>query len=178
MRILKRVLLGLLALLVLLVAVAFVLPRTVHVERSVAIAAPPEAVFPLVNSFRRFNEWSPWAGLDPNTKYTFEGPDEGVNAKMSWSGNSDVGTGVQTILESVPSSHVKTSLDFGDQGAAIASFTLTPDGAGTKVTWSFDTDLGMNPIARWFGLFFDGMVGKDYESGLSRLKALAERPGA
>jgi hypothetical protein len=35
-------------------------------------------------------------------------------------------------------------------------------------------DLGANPLARYFGLWMDGMVGPDFEEGLGRLKALAE----
>lgn len=175
MRIVKRVLIGLVVLIAVLCGVAFFLPQNVHVERSIVVAAPPEAVFPYVNSFARFNEWSPWAKLDPNAKYTFEGPAEGVGAKMTWTGNGDVGTGVQTILESEAPTRVKSSLEFGDGGPATASFLLAPEGEGTKITWTLDTDLGMNPVARWFGLFLDGMIGADYEKGLSNLKAVAEK---
>lgn len=35
-------------------------------------------------------------------------------------------------------------------------------------------DLGANPLARYFGLWMDGMVGPDFEEGLGRLKALSE----
>ena len=37
-----------------------------------------------------------------------------------------------------------------------------------------DVDLGMNPIARYFGLGFEGTIGKDFDKGLVLLKALAE----
>ena len=36
-------------------------------------------------------------------------------------------------------------------------------------------DMGMNPIGRWMGLTMDGMVGKDFDTGLASLKALAEK---
>ena len=45
---------------------------------------------------------------------------------------------------------------------------------GTKITWGFDSDLGMNPIARWMGLMFDSWIGADYETGLANLKNLVE----
>ena len=67
---------------------------------------------------------------------------------------------------------------FGEQGNALASVVLEPAGAGTKVTWGLDTDLGFNPIARYFGMMMDGMVGPDYEKGLARLKAVAESAAA
>ena len=39
----------------------------------------------MLNSYQRFNAWSPWHGRDPKTVYTFEGPAEGVSAGMCWS---------------------------------------------------------------------------------------------
>jgi effector-binding domain-containing protein len=113
--------------------------------------------------------------MDPNAKYTYSGPVTGVGAKMSWVGDpKSVGSGSQEIVESRPYELVKAALDFGDQGKATAQFVLAKEGSGTRVTWGFDTDLGMNPVARYFGLMFDSMIGKDYEKGLAGLKALAE----
>jgi hypothetical protein len=78
-------------------------------------------------------------------------------------------------VESVPDRKVATALDFGEMGTASAAFLLDPRGAETGVTWTLDTDLGMNPIARYFGLGMDGIIGKDYEKGLAALKAAAEK---
>ena len=175
MVVLKKVVIGLLVLVVLLVIVGFFLPRQVHVERSAVVDAPQATVFALVNGFRSFNKWSPWFALDPEATYTFDGPREGVGAKMSWAGDpKKVGTGSQEILESVPIEAVTTNLDFGMQGKATSRIKLSLDAGGTKVVWGFDTDLGMSPLSRYFGLMFDGMIGADYEKGLASLKKLAE----
>jgi hypothetical protein len=175
MRFLKRLVLFLVAVVVILVGAAYLLPRGVQVERSVAIAAPPEAVFPYVNSLQRAAEWSPWLGIDPDLRPTFEGPDEGVGNRMTWSSdNPDVGSGSQVITVSVPNEQVESDLDFGDMGAAKAWLTLVPEGAGTKVTWGLNTDMGNNPIGRWMGLMMDRWVGADYERGLGKLKTLVE----
>jgi hypothetical protein len=53
---------------------------------------------------------------------------------------------------------------------------LTPEGSGTQVRWTLDGDMGGNPLFRWFALFADGMIGKDFQAGLDNLKALAEKP--
>src|SRR5262245_47391024 len=120
---------------VLLVAGSFLLPSTVTVSRSIEIAAPPEKVFALVSDLKRFNEFSPWATIDPDTKYAFEGPDSGVGQKMSWtSANENVGTGSQIISAYQAPSHVATNLDFGQMGKATATWDLEPASAGTKVT--------------------------------------------
>ncbi|MEI8297230.1 MAG: SRPBCC family protein [Pseudomonadota bacterium] len=171
---LRKILAWIVALAVALVGGAYLLPRHVHVEREVLVGRPPAAVFPLINSLHRFNEWSPWSGLDPTMKLLYTGPEAGVGAHMAWAGNSKVGSGNETIVESVPEQRVTTALDFGAQGAAQASLLLTPAGAGTRVVWTLEMDLGMSPVGRYFGLFMDHLIGPDYERGLQRLRALAE----
>jgi hypothetical protein len=126
----RKILIGLFGLIVLLVAIGFLLPRQVHVERAVVIDRPASLVFATVNSFQRFNEWSPWHELDPNMNVTMEGPRSGVGAKYSWTGNDKVGTGVQTISESIENQSVTNDLDFGDMGLAKAQLKLTPQDGG------------------------------------------------
>lgn len=175
MRVLRNILIGLVVLVAALAGAAYLLPRNVIVERSIAIDAPPEDVFPLVNSLKRGTEWSPWLTRDPETKLTFEGPDEGVGARMAWlSEHPQVGSGKQEIVASTPNERVETALDFGAQGPAKAWFTLVPEGDGTLLTWGLDADMGQSPIGRWMGLAMDSLVGADYEAGLDNIKSLAE----
>jgi len=175
MRIVKRILAAIVVIAVLVVVVAFLLPRHVSVSRSIEIDAPPAVIYPLVADLRRANEWSPWLELDPDVEITFTGPTDGVGQKMNWkSDDPNVGSGSQTITMLEPDSKVETALDFGDQGAATASFDLEANGSATEVTWGFTADLGFNPIARYFGLMFDKWIGADYEKGLAKLKTVAE----
>ncbi len=175
MKLLKRIIVGIIVLVVVLVAVAYVLPRHVSAERDIVIDATPEKIFPLVNDLKAFNEWSPWTKIDPDMKVTYSGPESGVGQKSAWeSDHSSVGNGSQVIVASEENKRVETTLDFGNQGTANAVFELAPDGGGTKVTWSFESDLGMNPVSRYFGLMIDDWVGADYEKGLASLKAAVE----
>jgi carbon monoxide dehydrogenase subunit G len=175
MSILKWLLGVLLALVVLFVGIGLLLPASTHVERSITIAKPPAEVFAMLNSYERFNLWSPWFERDPQAAYTYEGPASGVGASMRWvSEKRDVGSGRQTITESVPSEKVAIKLEFEGQGDAKAAYLLTPEGGGTKVVWAFDTEHGYNPLSRWFGLMFDSMIGPDYEKGLAKLKTVME----
>ena len=175
MKFLKGLLITLFVLAVIFVGVGFLLPSGVHVERSTVIQAEPAQIFPYVNNYRRFNEWSPWVPRDPNAEYTFAGPEEGVGAKMTWrSDNEQVGSGTQEIIESTPNEKVVTALDFGEMGTAQAGFQLQPEDSGTKVIWSLDTPPTSNPIERWFGLLLDSLIGADYEEGLTRLKKKVE----
>jgi uncharacterized protein YndB with AHSA1/START domain len=176
---LKKIIGGVFAALVLIVGLGFVLPDKAHVERSVVINAPPEKVFALISDFNQWRRWSPWADLDPNTVYEISG--SGVGHRMSWrSADPNVGAGVQTVTAIETPSRLVTHLEFGDMGKADATMTLTPEGEATKVVWSLDSKMRegvpvwMQPMATYMGFFMDGMVGRDYEKGLAKLKAAAE----
>lgn len=176
MRILKW-LTGIVALLaIIFFAGAFLLPKDITVARSIEIDAPPSDVFPHVNSLKATQAWSPWLERDPDVALSYEGPEAGVGAKMAWASDQrDVGTGTQEIITSEPDKQVVTALDFGPMGTAMATFDLASAGDKTTITWGLYTDAGSNPMARWMGLMMDGMVGKDYETGLANLKTLVEK---
>ncbi|MCK8464582.1 SRPBCC family protein [Aliiroseovarius sp. S1339] len=160
---------------IVLVAIAFLLPSEVSVSRTTVIAAPADDIFPHVNSMQATQDWSPWLSRDADVELVYEGPEQGVGNTLRWmSDQPDVGNGIQVITASTENERVETALDFGPQGLANAYIDLEPVDGGTQVTWGFDTKLGMNPMARWMGLMFDGWIGKDYEVGLANLKALVE----
>ena len=172
----KKVLIGIVAVIVLLILVGFALPRVVHVERSITVKAPAEQIWSHIADFKAFNCWSPWFGIDPKTAYTFSGTPGEVGSKMVWkSEHPNVGNGTQEVAAVDKPKRLDTELDFGAQGKAKAAFSLAADGEATKVTWSLDSDMGAGPIGRWFGLMMDGMIGPDYEKGLAKLKLVAEK---
>ncbi|HEX7027983.1 MAG TPA: SRPBCC family protein, partial [Gammaproteobacteria bacterium] len=177
MNILKKILLFAVGLLALLAVIGLLLPAQSRISRSVLIDAPAETVFPLVNNFREFNRWSPWAERDPETQYRFEGPESGVGAKLYWD-SEQLRAGSQEIVESEPDKRVATVLNFGDeggeQGSAQAAFVLEPRGRGVNVTWTFEAEHGRNPLNRYMGVMMNAWVAADYEDGLANLKALAE----
>jgi hypothetical protein len=175
MKVLKALFIVALAIMATFAIVGVLLPKVATVERSTTIAATPETILGLTDGFRRFNEWSPWADLDPATKYTYSGPERGVGARMEWSSeNPDVGRGSQEIIATEPGRSVTSTLDFGMDTPTTAKLMLAPEGAGTRVTWTLTSDFSGSLVGRYFGLALDGMVGPDYEKGLARLKALAE----
>jgi effector-binding domain-containing protein len=183
MRFLKALFVLVLVLAAAVVAIAFVLPDSAHVERTILVERPASQVFAVLDSFRRYNEWSPWTARDPHAQYTISGPASGVGARQSWRGDPrTVGSGSQQIIQSTPDSAVTMALDFGGRGAATAHFLLQPQDRGTRVTWALDTTAPLrldgnfldNLIGRYIGLFMDRMVGSDFETGLRQLKTLVE----
>lgn len=171
----KKVLLIIVGVIVVALLGAMLLPSKVHVERSIVINAPAAKIFNEINSLQKWGAWDPWHKKDPNMVNEYSGPESGVGNKNTWkSSHKEVGNGAQTIMESVPNEKVITELDFGDQGKGAGSFLLSAEGEGTKVLWGMDADMGMNPIGKIFGLFMDGMVGKEFDEGLTNLKAHVE----
>ena len=175
MRFVKGLFFGLTALVALALAVGLFLPNSAHVERSIDTTASAATVYAIVSGYQRFNEWSPWHDLDPKTKYTYSGPASGVGAKMAWtSDNPNVGNGSQEILAVEPDRLVKIRLEFGDQGPSQATIAIVPQGTGSRITWAFDANFEGHYFNRYIGLMFDRLIGRDYEKGLAKLKALAE----
>lgn len=175
---LKKVLLAIVGIVVLLCVVSFFLPSKSHVERTIVINAPAAKVFNEVNSLQKWPAWDPWQKKDPNIQNTYSGPELGVGNKNSWkSDHKEVGSGSQIITESVPNETIKSQLAFGEsgeKGGGTGYFNFTPEGEGTKVAWGMDMDLGMNPFMRYMGLMMGGMIGKEFDQGLSNLKAHVE----
>lgn len=176
MRFLKFLLASALVLVAVFVVGAFLLPAQTHVERSIVIERAPADVFAVLDGFERFSTWSPWSEYDPAMRMELSGPARGVGARMAWAGNAQVGSGSQQITDSVPTTRIVIALSFDGFDPAVATYTLAPDGQGTRVTWSYDAALGINPVQRWLGLAMDSMLGPDYEKGLRRLKAMLEDP--
>lgn len=154
------------------------LPANYSVFRTTTIVAPPQAIFPHVNDFRKWQIWSPWARKDPDAKTAYSGPESGKGATFEWSGNADVGEGGMIIIDSIPNQRVKIALTFTRPFTAAneVALDLKPDGNATQVTWSTAGEMGF--VARAFGVLMgldmDQMIGSDYEIGLANLKALVE----
>ena len=71
---------------VLAIAIAIVLilaatkPDTFSVQRAIAIKAPPEKIFPLINDFHQWVTWSPYENKDPAMKRSYSGAASGKGA--------------------------------------------------------------------------------------------------
>lgn len=174
----QKVIYGIGAFLALLIIIGFALPRKNQVEVSIEIDAHPATVFALVNDFRRFALWSPWADTDPNARFLYSGTIRGEGAIVTWDGTI-LGTGTQVITESRPVEYVEIAISPGEPGEAKSWFKLTPGVGTTIVSWGFEADYGMNIVGRYFASMLGGVVARDYNIGLARLKDLAESlPGA
>jgi len=173
----KKILLGFVAAIALLLLFALTRPETFRVERSIGVKADPAKIYAVLNDFHAFGAWSPWEKLDPTMKVTYSGAASGQGAVYAWQGNDAVGAGRMEILQTVPGQRVVIKLDFLQpfEGHNTSEYTLTPGADGTTVTWAM---FGPSPfVSKLMGIFvsMDSMIGKDFERGLSKLKAFTEK---
>lgn len=177
-----RFLVVVLAVALVLVVGGFLLPAQLSLERSVVVNRPAATVFTLLDGFRTWPAWSPWSELDPNAELSVSGPDTGVGARLSWSGDPAlVGSGAQEIVVSEPFERVVLATSLGGQGQATVTYRVEGGGLGSRVSWHFETDLiaGQGAlgglVGRYYGLFLERWVREDFDRGLRRFKGFAER---
>lgn len=175
MRILKTILYILIALVLILVLLGFVGPKTFDVSRTTTINAPTSVVFPYLKSIKKQNEWGPWAKQDTNMQVTYTGEDGTVGFISAWEGPK-MGKGKQTIT-SIQGNTVETELVFYMPWGASTStgYLHTSDaGTGSDVTWGIRGENDF--VGRIMGVFMnmEKDVGPMFDEGLASLKALIE----
>lgn len=177
MKTLKKIVLVVLILPILLLLVSFFLPSTYRVERVAVIKAPPEAIYPLIAQLKKWPEWTVWnTQTDATLVYTFTGPAEGAGAEMSWTSKS--GNGSLKLTAADAKTGVAYDLNF-DSGKFISQGGVKTEAmeGGTRVTFFNGGGFGKNPVARYFGLFMDKMMGGDFQKNLDGLRKQVEPKG-
>lgn len=171
MKLIKKILLGLVAVIIVFLILVAMRPADFRVERSATIAASPDALFEQVNDHRKFAVWNPWLKLDPNVKNTYSGPDSGVGAVCSWDGDNNIGAGSSTIIESKPGELVRQRMDWKRpmEGTSTVDFTFKPEGDKTVVTWAMYGKNGFMGKAVSVFMDCDKMIGPKFEEGLAEL---------
>ena len=175
----KKILLGLAGLIVIILIIAAFKSPDFRVERSLTIAAPPEALFGWFNSPKKFDEFNPWLKIDPSAKTEYTGPEAGVGAVASWVGK-ETGEGKATIIESKPNELVRLRMDWiaPMEGVSTVDYTFKPEGDKTIVTWAMYGK--SNFVGRLFSVFMDcdSMCGPQFEKGLAEVAKMATAPSA
>ncbi|MCE9611124.1 MAG: SRPBCC family protein [Chthoniobacter sp.] len=169
----KKILLGLAAIIALVLLVAAFKSPDFRVERSLTIAAPPEALFGWFNSPKKFDEFNPWLKLDPAAKVEYTGPESGVGAVASWAGKA-TGKGRATIIESKPGELVRLRMDWIEpmEGVSTVDYLFKPEGGKTTVTWAMYGK--SNFVGRLMSIFMscESMCGPQFEKGLADVAKL------
>lgn len=179
----KKVVLGLLGALALVVLVTLVAaamqPDTSTVTRSRAVAAPAEAVLPHLTDLRLWNAWNPWNRMDPTTEITYSDPATGVGAFYEWHG-AQTGSG-RMAIRSIESDVVSYDLGFVEPFESHADVRMSVraiSATESEVTWSMESQQTL--MGKLFGMFvdMDAMLGADFDRGLGFLGENVAAPRA
>lgn len=173
MKVLKYILIGIVALVAILLIVSAFMPAKMTTVRTIVINAPAASVFEEVNEYKNWNKWSPWYALEPTMEQTYSEPSAGEGAWTSWKGK-EMGEGKQTIVESRPNEYIKTLLEFGGMDSKnYSDFTFRDSAGSTVVEWGFD-GAEMPFYMRMMNVMMKGMLDKEFDNGLQNLKTLCE----
>jgi uncharacterized protein YndB with AHSA1/START domain len=175
---LKKILLGVVVVLVAFSGFVATRPSTFKIERSTTVSAPADVVYALVADFRYMKDWSPFMKPDPARKDTYAGTPAAVGHSLAWVSSAEANEGKMTIVSVHPPEQLTLELEFIKPFAATNEtvFHFKQAGNGTTVTWVMTGQ--NNFMGKAFSLFMDKMVGSDFETGLATLKNLAEAKAA
>lgn len=152
-------------------------PKTLSIRRTIAISAPPEKVFPLLDDFHNWGRWAPQDLEDPALKRSYSGAPAGRGAVSDWQGHGHTGAGRMQITGALAPDRLQVTVDFTRPFAAhnINEFTLIARADSTQVTW--DLTAQNLYVMRLMGLFLDmnAQIGRHLDKGLAALKAAAEK---
>jgi effector-binding domain-containing protein len=173
MKFLKVIGIIVLILIAIFLAVPYFLADNVVVSDTELIKAKPETIFRQVNNYHNWSNWSPFES-DPTMVNTYEGPEQGVGAIRTWVGEK-AGEGTMQIEVSEPYTYIQNKLVFGPgEGGGTGSWNFIPTEDGVEVEWTVHVSDLNYPMGRWFGLLTEPMLKPMLESGLAKLKEVAE----
>ncbi len=164
------------AVIIILIAgtIGIFLPKEFSVKRTISINAATDTIHQYVGNLDNWEQWTPWKQDDPSI-VVFKGiKSQGVGATQSWKGDS--GEGKLEVTESDPDKGIVYDLYFdGGEQKSVSSMLYSKDGNNTVVTWSMSGSMDIPVLGGYFSMMMDGMIGKMFDRGLSRLKSVSEK---
>lgn len=141
----------------------------IEVQRSIKINAPSEVVFPALNNFHKWIEWSPWLLMEPDAKVKVADDEQ----SYEWEGDR-LGSGNMRFKTIKENEFIDFDLNFIKpwKSSNTTSFHLNSVEGGTEVTWTMNSSLPF--FMFWMKKMMMAFIGSDYERGLSMLKAYVE----
>jgi len=177
MRNLKLFAISIAAIIIFVGIVGMFLSKEFSVSRSISIAASKNSIHYFVGDLDNWEQWTTWKLDDPDMAI-FKGiKSTGIGASQSWKGTS--GEGKLEFTETSANNGIVYDLYFdGGDLKSIASILYSNDtnnSANTIVTWNMSGSMDIPILGGYFSMIMDGMIGKMYERGLKRLKAVSEK---
>lgn len=176
MSFIKKLFFVLLGILSIALVIAVFLPKHYDITVKETINAPQAKVLGYLATMGKQTEWSEWVKADPNMKKSIEGIDGTVGAKYSWAGNSDVGSGSQTIT-ALTNNRIEMDLEFIEPMAGTAKYSTvlnSSDSTKTEVVTTFSADAAW-PMNLMSVLVGKPMIEKTTTQNLKNVKEILEK---
>jgi hypothetical protein len=166
---------ALLGLIVTILLIAYLMPKTYNVEKSTIIKKPVSSVMDRISDLKGYRDWNPWMKMEPSAKSEITGTPHTPGHKYHWEGKK-IGIGELRLL-SRDDKHIHFDLEFFKPWKSKAKdnwhFETWGDGNETKVTWQNSGDLAW-PMARLMGPMISKNLNHQFEQGLNNLKEMVE----
>jgi len=157
-----------------LLLVAALMPKTFNVEKTIVIKKPVATVMGRVGNLNYYSQWNPWQQADPTAKNKITGTETTAGHQYASEGKK-IGVGSLTLI-SMDEKHIHFDLEFLKPWKSKAKdnwlFEQWGD-AETKVTWQNSGQLPW-PIARLMGPMINKNLNLQFDKGLSNLKTMCE----
>lgn len=171
----KIVLLAILAMILLFLVLALLVPNEFQVEESIIINVPKSKTLNYMADFNNYHEWNPWQDRDAEIKVIIAGSSGEVGSTYRWSGNKDAGKGIMEI-RSITNNQVDIDLRFIEpwETESFTQYRFEVTEGGTRVYWSMKGSMPypMN-IMNLFSVM-DNAIAKEYRKGLEAVKDILE----
>jgi len=172
------ILTGLSVLTVLLLIIALFIRQEYAVEREINIMRCKNEVFDYIKFLRNQDNYSKWATMDTEMRKEYRGIDATVGFVSAWESlKKNVGQGEQEIIKIADGERIDFELRFIKPFKSIASVYMITEAFSetqTRLRWGFKSKFKypMNLILLFMKM--DDLIGKDFTTGLSRLKTILE----
>ncbi len=177
MKILKRILLGIVILIALVLLIAAFTKKSYTIKREAVIKKPAMEVYDYVRINKNQVDYNSWYKMDPATKIELRGTDGEVGAVWAWDSEL-TGKGEQQIKALNAGSKIDYDITFikpfAGKAESIVLFEKV-DSLQTRVvnTFSSSTPYPMNIMLLFIDM--DKMIGNELQNGLNNIKANMEK---
>lgn len=174
MKLLKKIILVIVAIILIFLVIALFVDRNYSVERNVIINKPIAEVFDYVRYLKNQDNFSKWAMMDPEMQKWYRGTDGQPGFVSAWkSEKKNVGAGEQEILRIEEGKQIDYELRFLEpfESTQQAYITTTAiDSMQTRVAWGFNGHMAYPSNLMLLFMDFEEIVGDDFQTGLDKLK--------
>lgn len=175
MKILKRIGIIVLSLIALVLIAALFIKKEYTVEKEVIVNKPKDEAFSYIRYAKNQDNYNKWIMMDPNAKKEYRGNDGTVGFVYAWDGNNKVGKGEQQIKNIEEGQRIDYDLHFIKPFESNAKAWITTEAVSdhqTKIKWGMQ---GKSPYPlNFMNLFVPGILGKDLQISLDKLKTVLE----